>query len=70
MTVYIATIDTYYKTIAVGTTADKARRLAGRHALRYLKAQGITRFRTVDEVLDYFVCSVTECKVDGSATVC
>jgi hypothetical protein len=70
VTVYVATIDTYYETIAVGTTEDKARRLAGRHALRYLKAQGITRFRTVADVLDYFGCNVTECKVDGSATVC
>lgn len=70
MTVYVATIDTYYETIAVGTTPDKARRLAGRHALRYLKAQNIDQFRTVAEVLDYFGCNVTECKVDGSATVC
>lgn len=68
--VYIATIDTYYETIAVGTTADKARRLAGRHALGYLRAQDITKFRTVAEVLDYFGCNVTECKIDGSATVC
>ena len=68
-TVWVAIIDTYYDTIAVGTTEDKARRLAGRHALQYLKAQGITKFRTVNDVLDWFACSVTEVDIDGSATV-
>jgi hypothetical protein len=70
VTVYVAQIDTRYETIAVGTTEDKARRLAGRHALRWLKANGVTQFRTVNQVLEYFGCNVTECKVDGSATVC
>lgn len=67
--VYVATIPTYYETLAVAETEDKARRLAGRHALGYLRAQDIYRFRTVAEVLDYFGCHVTECKINGSATV-
>lgn len=70
MKVYVATIETRYTTIAVGTTEENARRLAGRHALRWLKEQGVTDFKSANAVLDYFACTVTECELDGSATVC
>ena len=70
MKVYVAQIETRYETIAVGTTEENARRLAGRHALKWLKEQGVTDFKSAAEVLDYFACNVTECEVDGSATVC
>jgi hypothetical protein len=66
--VYVAQIPTYYETIAVSSTADEARRLAGRHALKYLKAQGITDFKTVAQVVDYFGCNVVQCKMNGSVT--
>ena len=66
--VFIATIPTYYETVAVASTEAQARRLAGRHALRYLKVQGVIKFKTVAEVIDYFGCNVLECKVNGSVT--
>ena len=66
--VFIATIPTYYETVAVGSTEDKARRLAGRHALKYLKDMGVTEFNTVAQVVDYFGCNVVQCKVNGSVT--
>jgi hypothetical protein len=68
MIVYVATIPTRYETVAVGSTEHNARRLAGRHALKYLKANGVTEFKTVAEVVDYFGCNVVECKVNGSVT--
>ena len=68
MNVFIATIPTRYETVAVGSTADNARRLAGRHALKYLKANGVTEFKTVAEVVDNFGCNLLECKVNGSVT--
>lgn len=66
--VFIATIPTYYETVAVGSSAAEARRLAGRHAFKYLKEQGVTEFKTIAEVVDYFGCNVLECKVNGSVT--
>lgn len=67
-TLYIAQIQTYYETLAIADAPDKARRLAGRQALKYLKEAGVTDFKTSNQVLDYFGCNITPCEINGAVT--
>ena len=53
-TVWIAKVPTAYEWTAVDTDAERAIVTACTAALKWLKEQGVTEHRTVDDVRDYF----------------
>ena len=65
MKVFVATIPTYCETLAVATTEDEARTLAGRKAHEYLKRRGAIRpeTNTPAKCIEYFGADVTECEI-------
>lgn len=69
MKVFVATIPTYYETMAVATTEAEARRLAAKYAYEFLKGADAVRPETSSpkKVEEYFGIVVTEVEV-GSAT--
>jgi hypothetical protein len=70
MEVFVATIPTYYETMAVATTEAEARRLVAKEAYEYLKAAKALRPETSSpaKCAEYFGVTVTVVKV-GSATI-
>lgn len=67
MIVYVATIETKYAIVAVGRTADEARRLAGEKAHAWLVGERAAPIwpesTTVEEILDHFEPTVTKLAV-------
>lgn len=70
MKVFVATVSTYYETMAVATTEKEARTLAARKAYEFLKRADAIRPETSSpaKVADYFGINVTEVEV-GSAVI-
>lgn len=70
MKVFVATIPTYYETMAVATTEREARRLACEMAYEFLKGADAIRPDTSspEKVGEYLGITVTEVEV-GSATI-
>lgn len=70
MKVFVATIPTYYETLAIATTEAEARRLVAKRAFDYLKAADAVQEETSSpaKVADYFGITVTEIEM-GTATL-
>lgn len=70
MIVYVATIETRYPIIGVGTTEDEARRLAGEKALLWLTEQPDSAWATdstVEDIVAHFCPAVTMVEVGTAA---
>lgn len=70
MNVFVATISTYYETMAVAATEAEARRLAAQRAYEFLTDADAIQPETSSpaKVADYFGVTVTEVEV-GSAVI-
>ncbi|QBP31093.1 hypothetical protein SEA_REFUGE_75 [Mycobacterium phage Refuge] len=70
MKVFIATVDTYYQTMAVAETAEEATRLAVVRAQAFLaEREHIMGTATQEEFVEYYGVNLTEIEVGTAILV-